>query len=299
MTEITSWIHDEMRNRNVSLMRAADFGSQARGTHNEDSDYDVMAVYHHPMSEYVKPGSPRQTIDLSNEALDVDLMAWDTKKFGGHYTESNPTAIEFLLSDEVYYCEEGLTEWFDRLLDVARDDFKPLALYMHYRSMAKSNYLKYVASTYHDGEGNTYLESTQVGDSLDDGMFHTGTTNWGYPDLDNLEQGTTTPTAKKNLFALRAAMLARYIREIHEIPPLDFDEFCVLYRRKFGGSSHLSWATELAFQKRKGYGDDIVGNVAKRFIEKECWRDIDHSRHVTDGIDESVYGEFTEFIYEP
>lgn len=281
MNHITSWIHDELRNRNVSLLRAADYGSRSRDTHNLDSDFDVMAVYHHSMVEYVKPGSLRQTIDISNDSLDIDLMAWDIQKFGEHYIESNPTAIEFLLSDEVYYCEEGLTEWFDRLLDEARENFKPLALLMHYRSMAKSNYLKYVAETYHDSDGNAYLSSELSGE-----------------DKQGLDKGTTERTVKKNLFALRAAMIARYVRETHEIPPLNFDEFCVLYRRQFGESSHLSWAKELAFEKRYGYGDDIVGNVAKGFIESECFSDVDHEAHVNGYIDESVYGEFIEFIYE-
>jgi len=54
---------------------------------------------------------------------------------------SNPTCIEWLRSDTIYYGDKN-----DVFKDFAEKQFKSISLYFHYKSMCKLNYLKYLKS---------------------------------------------------------------------------------------------------------------------------------------------------------
>ena len=76
--------------------------------------------------------------------LDINLpymSGFDVFKFVKMLSASNPTTIEWLTTDIVYY---GMQNKVFR--EFAVKNFNPIALYHHYKSMCKSNYLKYLKS---------------------------------------------------------------------------------------------------------------------------------------------------------
>lgn len=78
---------------------------------------------------------------MGQEGCYLDFCGFDIFKFSKMLSSSNPTVIEWLTSDIVYY-EKRSQVW----VDYATNHFNPIALYHHYRSMARQNYLKYLKS---------------------------------------------------------------------------------------------------------------------------------------------------------
>ncbi|MBI5390291.1 nucleotidyltransferase domain-containing protein [Candidatus Woesearchaeota archaeon] len=69
----------------------------------------------------------------------IDVAGFDVLKFAKMLSSSNPTVIEWLITDIVYFGKQN--EVFRKF---ARDHFSKIALYHHYKSMCRNNYLKYL-----------------------------------------------------------------------------------------------------------------------------------------------------------
>lgn len=135
----------ETGNNPIRILFAVESGSRAWRIDSKNSDYDVRFVYVRPLDDYLKIDKPNDVI--THMEGEVDLVGFDIYKFCRLLKASNPTAIEWLESDIVY-----LNEQPQELIDFAQKHFNPKALYWHYKSMCKSNYLKYIKSR----EGTTY-----------------------------------------------------------------------------------------------------------------------------------------------
>lgn len=134
--ELLSKIEQE---KDVKIIFAIESGSRLWGMASEDSDFDVRFIYVHPLNHYLT------VFDLKNDTIDqmidknMDMVGWDIRKYLRLLAKSNPTAMEWLASDQIYMGEER-KELFREFLNY----INPIALFEHYVSMAKSNWTRYI-----------------------------------------------------------------------------------------------------------------------------------------------------------
>ncbi len=157
--------HEEVRReleeleeeRGFRVLSARDFGSTAWNLDSEGSDRDVAFVFVQPALDYVKLGEKRETVgrEIEFNGREHSFMGWDVRKFAELLNKSNPSVIEFLNSPLIYMRSSRLSDEGENLLEElevhATDCFKPIALFYHYRSMAESNFQKYIK----DGDETT------------------------------------------------------------------------------------------------------------------------------------------------
>lgn len=126
----------------VRVLLAVEAGSRATGLNAADSDYDVRFIYAHPLEHYL-------SIDLADKgdvidypiSDELDLHGWDLRKALQLFGQSNPSLIEWFQSP-IIYCERGcFSPEVRRLLP---ELFSPEKAIFHYRSMAKSNFDKFL-----------------------------------------------------------------------------------------------------------------------------------------------------------
>ena len=137
--------------KGIHIILCVESGSRVWRMHSKDSDYDVRFVYVHPVSDYISISPPKEVIsrhyDKSGnkqqaEGCYLDFCGFDIFKFMKMLSSSNPTTIEWLLSDIVYL--DSHERQSTRLRDWAKSSFKHISLYHHYKSMCRQNYLKYL-----------------------------------------------------------------------------------------------------------------------------------------------------------
>ena len=132
----------------ITILFAIENGSRAWRMASEDSDYDVRFVFVRPASQYIRIRRPEGVIHKAYdgegnpchvEGALIDMSGFDVMKFATLLSNSNPTTIEWLMSDIVYYGKQ--VEGFRRF---AMENADPLKLYHHYKSMCRNNYYKYL-----------------------------------------------------------------------------------------------------------------------------------------------------------
>lgn len=123
----------------IKILFAIESGSRAWGMASKNSDYDVRFVYKYPLERYISIFKPKEVVTRDYAELNADFVGFDVRKFIGLLSASNPTAIEWLLSNTIYYGEKPkvFRKW-------AKKSFNPISLFHHYKSMAKQNYKKYI-----------------------------------------------------------------------------------------------------------------------------------------------------------
>ncbi len=124
---------------NVRMLFAVESGSRAWGMESKDSDFDVRFVFVRHMKEYLKLKKPEDVIQ--HKERDIDMVGFDIYKFCKLLLASNPAVIEWLISDIVYFGKQP-----PELVRLARESFNAIALYHHYKSMCRKNYIKYLKS---------------------------------------------------------------------------------------------------------------------------------------------------------
>lgn len=134
----------------VRILFAVENGSRAWRMESEDSDYDVRFVFVRPLKDYLQVNKPSEVIEAyydkngkpcSREGSLIDVLGFDVFKYTRLLYSSNPTMIEWIVSDMVYYGRQN-----SAFKKFAVKHFDPKALYNHYKSMCSSNYLKYLKS---------------------------------------------------------------------------------------------------------------------------------------------------------
>jgi len=127
----------------ITIISARDTGSRAWNLESEDSDYDVSFIYIQDHADYITPSGYKQNIDRESKTdYDIEYNSWNLDRFLALLKNSNPSAIEMLQSQEVYY--EPYNKYMWDLEEEARNNFKPLALMMHHHNLAKNQYKRYL-----------------------------------------------------------------------------------------------------------------------------------------------------------
>lgn len=138
----------------IKIISARDTGSRAWSLESQESDYDVSFIYIQNHEDYIKPSGYKQNIDReSSTEYDIEYNSWNLDRYLALLKSSNPSAIEFLQSNKVYYEPEGeCSHYMHNLESHARDNFKPLAIMKHHHNLAKNQFERYIKP----GKKHTY-----------------------------------------------------------------------------------------------------------------------------------------------
>lgn len=117
-------------------------GSRMIGVPHDDSDYDVQFLFSHDGHRYASIGGYVGNIDTKNKSYDIDLHGWNVDKFASMVSETNPSAWGFLNSDIEY--GPDMSGFLDEIEAAMYGSGNRMALYHHYRSLAKNNYRQYI-----------------------------------------------------------------------------------------------------------------------------------------------------------
>ena len=121
--------------RGVRVLFAAESGSRAWGFASPDSDWDVRAIYVHPLDWYLRVAEkPTDTFETIRPG-DVDLSAWELRKALRLFAKSNVPLLEWLGSPIVYLDRDGFG---DRLRALVPRFFDPRGAAWHHLSMQRS-----------------------------------------------------------------------------------------------------------------------------------------------------------------
>lgn len=146
--KIIKLINNVAKEYNVKILFCVESGSRAWGMESKDSDYDVRFVFYREPKEYTIINPKSQVINVSfdkdfkrcnPEGCFIDMQGFDLLKFSKMLSSSNPTVIEWLNSNILYYGEKP-----KEYIKFSKELFNFMSLYYHYKSMGKQNYLKYI-----------------------------------------------------------------------------------------------------------------------------------------------------------
>ena len=127
------------RENGFRMLFACESGSRAWGFSSPNSDYDVRFVYMRPLSDYLRLEDVKDVYE-SIRLGDLDVVGWDLGKFLRLLRVSNPSAVEWLSSPDVYYEYAR----FYRVRELLDDCFDPLSCAYHYYGMAKKHDMRYL-----------------------------------------------------------------------------------------------------------------------------------------------------------
>ncbi len=149
--KIISIIKTIEKEKRIRILFSIESGSRVWRLSSKDSDYDVRFVFVRPLEEYIRIDPSDDVImahfdkggnKMGQEGCYIDISGFDVFKYSRMLSSSNPTVIEWLQSDIIYYGEKPKA-W----IEYATKQFKPISLYFHYKSMCKQNYVKYLKSS--------------------------------------------------------------------------------------------------------------------------------------------------------
>jgi len=129
------------KEKKVKVLLAVESGSKAWNIQSLDSDFDVRFIFKRKIEGYLSLDKKPDVIEINDENL--DYVGFDIFKFLQLVRNSNPSVIEWLFSPMDYTNKFSL---YNNLLREVKNNFNPLALFQHYKSMCKQNYLKYLKS---------------------------------------------------------------------------------------------------------------------------------------------------------
>lgn len=289
----------------LDILSVRPYGSHAKNMAGPESDHDIMFIFRQEPMAYVEElGNRVDTIHT--ESYGYDFQGWNVDKFGNLLKDSNPQCLEFLNSPVEYKYLEEPSMWLAALREHANTSFKPIALYYHYRDMAKSNYMKYLADTLHDGDGTTFVVQKET----DDG-YVVSTERDFYPrdweglgvhervisrDSDHFDLGTTEKTVNRTLKVLRSIFYARHVRKTHTFPTMDFMSF--MEESDVITADDMTAVVQLIKEKRRGNKTKEVEHDYSDLIESELRHEPDHEELDVRGIDRELVNDFIREMIE-
>lgn len=132
------------RKNNIEILFAIENGSRAWNMASKNSDYDVRFVFKRNAEDYLLLNKPKDVIEeyldeeycscKAEDAL-IDMVGFDIKKYLELISKSNPTSIEWLISDIIYYGSNNLP-----IKQHIIENFNPKTLIYHYISLCKKHY---------------------------------------------------------------------------------------------------------------------------------------------------------------
>ncbi len=142
--KIISYCQQIEEEHKVKILFAVESGSRLWRMSSKDSDYDVRFVFVQPVENYLSVKNDVATNLVVNRTFEdglIDISGFDIFKYCKLLLKSNPSVIEWMQSDILYYGKKPTD-----LQKIALKEFNPTALYYHYKSMCRYNYGKYLAS---------------------------------------------------------------------------------------------------------------------------------------------------------
>ncbi|MDH5402665.1 MAG: nucleotidyltransferase domain-containing protein [Candidatus Heimdallarchaeota archaeon] len=121
----------------ITVIFAVESGSRLWGIESRDSDFDIRFVYKRRIIDYLSLQKMKDSINIMMDPF--DYAGWDLVKFMNLANKSNPSALEWLKADITYIGEENREQFRLFLNNVNIKN-----IYHHYRSIAHSNYTKYL-----------------------------------------------------------------------------------------------------------------------------------------------------------
>jgi predicted nucleotidyltransferase len=277
------------------VVAARDIGSRAWNLHSATSDHDVAALFVQRPAAYARLGDVVESVERTDG--ETELSAWNVRRFGELLADSNPTALEFCHSPLVHRAYDPLST----LVDDVADEFDPMSVYHHYRSLATRQYHKYLQRRLLDGGEPVYVVAEELADGyrvrpVDDPDAATERVPKG-----RYEAATTDRTVKRALYVVRGILYAEFVRDTHRFPPLDFGAFLdIATDATTGGGPEgfdpdpdlVATARDLVARKRAGDGDATVGDpVGPGALPPER---IDPEVHAVRGIPRDRLNDFIE-----
>ncbi|WP_255194277.1 nucleotidyltransferase domain-containing protein [Natronobeatus ordinarius] len=238
----------------VRIVAARDVGSRAWNLADADSDRDVAVVYAQRPLEYASLGGYEPSLEWTDGAL--DCRGWNVRRFAELVVDSNPTVFEFLHSPRRYREFGPLA----RLEADVGDSFAPLALYHHYRSLARRQYRKYLQGRLLEDGELAYLVLEERDDECLARPVDGDRDDAERVPVGAYEEGQTDRTVKRHLYVARGVCYAQYVRETHRFPTLDFPRFLEAEGDRFE-PSFVDRTLDLVERKRRGKGDAVVGRL--------------------------------------
>lgn len=140
--EIVSRLDEIKQDEQVEILYACESGSRAWGFASADSDYDVRFLYLRPRSWYLSINLERKrdVIELPIRR-GLDISGWDLRKALQLFQRSNPPLLEWLGSPIIYLKTFTIT---DKMRELAKICYSPIACQYHYFKMARGNYRDYL-----------------------------------------------------------------------------------------------------------------------------------------------------------
>lgn len=134
------------KRENIRILFAVENGSRVWNMASRDSDYDVRFVFCRPLKDYIRldplPDVINAAYDENLEPCEVqgsvlDMSGFDIFKYLKLLSNSNPTAIEWLMSPIVYLGDNNLP-----LREYVQENFNPEKLFYHYYGLFKRKYFE-------------------------------------------------------------------------------------------------------------------------------------------------------------
>lgn len=130
---------DLEKQHKIKILFAIESGSRLWRIDSIDSDYDIRFVFVRPIEDYLRIDKLKEVIGY--EENNIEFVGFDIYKFSKLLRASNSNTIEWLLSDIIYYGKKP-----KEFLNFIAKNFNPTAMFHHYLSMCRQNYLKYIKS---------------------------------------------------------------------------------------------------------------------------------------------------------
>ena len=131
------------KEQEIKILYACEAGSRAQDLASKDSDYDVRFIYVHTPNWYLSIDQKRDVIERSNQdqiSIPVhpllDLNGWELTKALRLLRKSNPSLLEWLQSNIVYYQAYSSIE---KIRAMEKKVFSPKSCVYHYLQMSKRN----------------------------------------------------------------------------------------------------------------------------------------------------------------
>ena len=153
--EVVDNIKLQLSFRKAKPLFIVENGSRAWGLDSKDSDYDIRIVYAYESDDYLSLSEPKDTFQLNvdkdfnavtGDDVIYDIVGFDIKKFLKLLIKSNPTVLEWCTSPIVYF-DSGFLK--NKQLRMLVDNPNKRALYYHYSSLCRNNYMKYIRRENH------------------------------------------------------------------------------------------------------------------------------------------------------
>lgn len=127
----------------VKVLFACESGSRAWGYSSAESDFDVRFIYIHKTNWYLSIDDKRDVLEISKQDSIstethplLDVSGWELRKALKLLRKSNPTLLEWIHTDIVYYKAYST---INKMKMLSSNLFDPIPCLFHYLNMAKRN----------------------------------------------------------------------------------------------------------------------------------------------------------------